>query len=242
MAFIGDEIDPKTLLEEAKRMLSGNTDSAPPMAQPESINTGGITSYQAPIKSTWYNSGGFDASGALRPNGRRGHGGVDMRTQAGTPVYPMAPGTVTNVGTDPLGGNVVNVQHAGGVRTYYAHLSTAKVHKGDKVDNNTVLGTVGQTGNAKGTVPHLHFQVWSNEQLQDPAKYFSIPKYTNIQPEEKQKGLWVSDQAQREAANFNMAEHNQNKRLAFSQKADQLLKQADQFYKLVSGQSKNRQY
>src|SRR5574338_960694 len=215
--------DIERLLSEVVSLTGKAPNTAPSASNKPSSNAAPQQddgSYQAPIKGTWYNSGGFDASGALRPNGRRGHGGVDMRAQIGTPIYPMAAGVVTNVGTDPLGGNVVNVQHANNVRTYYAHLSTAKVHKGDKVDNNTVLGTVGQTGNAKDTVPHLHFQVWGNEQLQDPARYFSIPKYTNIQPEEKQRGLWVSEQARQEAANFNMRQHNQSNKLAFSKSVD----------------------
>lgn len=192
--------------------------------------------YQSPIKGSWYNSGGFDASGALRPNGRRGHSGVDMRAQGGTPVYPMAPGIVTSVGTDPLGGNVVNVQHANNVRTYYAHLATAKVQKGDKVGYDTVLGTVGDTGNAKGTVPHCHFQVWTNNNLQDPAKFFSVPKYTNVSEEEKRKGPWVSDKAKQEAAAFNMSDHVQQKRTrhAFSSDVERLMKIANQFCKLAS--------
>ncbi len=190
--------------------------------------------YQAPIKGTWYNSGGFDASGALRPNGRRGHGGVDMRAPAGTPLYPMAPGVVTNVGTDTLGGNVVNVQHANGVRTYYAHCSTVKVQKGDQVDNNTVIATVGDTGNAKGTVPHCHFQVWKDGQLTDPAHFFSIPPYTNLSAEEKRQGPWLSDQAKQEAQAFNMKDHlAQSGKNKTASVADKLLKIAFEYYKII---------
>lgn len=190
------------------------------------------TGYQAPIKGNWANSGGFDASGALRPNGRRGHGGVDMRAPAGTPLYPMAPGTVTNVGTDPLGGNVVNVQHANGVRTYYAHLSTVKVRKGDRVDMNTVLGNVGNTGNAQHTVPHCHFQVWKDGQLTDPAHFFSIPPYTNLSAEEKKQGPWLSEQAKQEAQAFNMKDYlaQGNKTASV---ADKLLKIAFEYSKII---------
>lgn len=194
--------------------------------------------YQAPIKGTWYNSGGFDSSGALRPNGRKGHSGLDLRAPGGTPLYPIAPGVVTSVGTDPLGGNVVNVQHADGVRSYYAHMATAKVHKGDKVGYDTVLGTVGDTGNAKGTVFHCHFQVWKDNQLQNPAQYFSVPAYTNVSAQEKARGAWVSEQAKQEAETFNMKEHNQQKRLAFDRKVDLLVKCANEYYKLISGPSK----
>jgi murein DD-endopeptidase MepM/ murein hydrolase activator NlpD len=194
--------------------------------------------YQAPIKGTWYNSGGFDASGALRPNGRRGHGGVDMRAPAGTPLYPMAPGVVSNVGTDPLGGNVVNVQHDNGVRTYYAHLSTVKVQKGDKVGTDTVLGNVGNTGNASHTVPHCHFQVWKDGQLTDPARFFAIPPYTNLSAEEKKQGPWLSEQAKQEAQAFNMKDHlSQAGKNRVASKADKLLKIAFEYYRII-GRSK----
>jgi len=219
-----------SLLGELKELFPSQKTTS---LTPAPTSTGG---YQAPLKGSWNNSGGFDASGALRPNGRKGHGGVDMRAPAGTSIYPMAPGVVSSVGTDPLGGNVVNVQHADNVRTYYAHCSTVKVQKGDKVDYDTVLGTVGETGNAKGTVPHCHFQVWKDNQLQDPARYFTVPKYTNLSEDEKKNGLW-SEKARQEAAAFNMSEHVQKgrSRVAFTSDVDQLLKIAHQFYKLTSG-------
>ena len=193
-----------------------------------------VAGYQAPIKGSWANSGGFDASGALRPNGRRGHAGVDLRAPAGTPLYPMAPGTVTNVGTDKLGGNVVNVQHANGVRTYYAHLSTVKVQKGDQVDYNTVLGNVGNTGNASHSFPHCHFQVWKDGQLTDPAHFFSIPPYTDLSATEKKQGPWLSEQAKQEAQAFNMQNHvAQSGKNKMASVADKLLKIAFEYSKII---------
>ena len=188
--------------------------------------------YTAPIHGEWHSSGGFDLV-SKRPNGRTGHQGVDMRVPAGTPIYPLANGTVTNVGTDPLGGNIVNIQHANNVRTYYAHLSTAKVQKGDKVTTNTVIGTVGNTGNARHTVPHLHFQVWQDNQIQDPAKYFSVPKYTELSAEEKRQGPWLSEQAKQEAEAFNMKDHVNKRRVAFSNGVDKLLKLAYEYARVT---------
>lgn len=188
--------------------------------------------YTAPIHGEWASSGGFDLT-ARRPNGRTGHQGVDMRVPAGTPIYPLANGTVTNVGTDPLGGNIINIQHADGVRSYYAHLSTAKAQKGDKVTTNTVIGTVGNTGNASHTVPHLHFQVWKDNQIQDPAKYFSVPKYTQLSEKEKKQGPWLSEQAKQEAAAFNMKDHVNSRRAAFSNGVDRLLKLAFEYARVA---------
>src|SRR5574338_1395045 len=229
--------DIERLLSEVVSLTGKAPNTAPSASNKPSSNAAPQQddgSYQAPIKGTWYNSGGFDASGALRPNGRRGHGGVDMRAQIGTPIYPMAAGVVTNVGTDPLGGNVVNVKHANNVTTYYAHCSTVKVQKGDKVDKNTVIATVGMTGNAVNTVPHCHFQVWKNGQLTDPAKFFSIPPYTNLSAEEKKKGFWLSDEAKQEAQAFNMKDHlAQAGKTRVASKSDQLLKIAFEYCKII---------
>jgi murein DD-endopeptidase MepM/ murein hydrolase activator NlpD len=145
--------------------------------------TGG---FQSPIKSSWRTSGIFDPV-SIRPNGKKGHFGVDMRAPEGTSIYPFLPGIVTNVGTDPSGGNVINIQHGNGFRTYYAHLSGFNVNKGDKVDNNTVIGSVGNSGNAMHTFPHLHFQVWKNNQIQNPANFFTVPSYTDVSADERRQ-------------------------------------------------------
>lgn len=189
---------------------------------------GGFT---APLHGEWHSSGGFTYQ--PNPTHPKGHMGVDMRAPAGTPVYPLAPGVVSGVGTDPMGGNIVNVQHAGGVRTYYAHLSVVKVQKGDRVTKDTVLGNVGNTGNASHTFPHLHFQVWQDNQIQDPAKYFSVPAYTNLSPEEQRQGPWLSQESKQEAQAFNMKDHLEQRRVAFSRDVDRLVKLADKYYKLA---------
>ena len=184
---------------------------------------------QAPIKGSWLSSGGF----SLQPTDKRhpnGHMGVDMRAPAGTPIYSMAPGVVTNIGSSAVGGNTINIQHANGLRSYYAHCSTVKVYKGDRVDNDTIIATVGDSGNAKGTVPHLHFQVWKDDQIQDPSSFFSVPKY--VPYDAKKEKFWLSDEAKQEAAAFNMKSHNTNRRVAFSRDVQKLVKIADVYYKL----------
>lgn len=186
---------------------------------------------QSPIKGAFYNSGSF-APGSASPRHPQGHAGVDLRATGGTPVYPMASGIVTSVGSNPKGGNSINIQHDNNLRTYYAHLATIKVQKGDKVDLNTVIGTVGASGNAKGTWPHVHFQVWNNNQLQDPAKYFSIPKYTQVDKTVEQQ--WLSPNAKREADTFNIKRHLASRRASFSQQVEKLYKLAESYYLLTS--------
>jgi hypothetical protein len=234
----GNEID--QLLGEVEGLFgAGHSFNAPTAPAPQRTSPAATDNlidssggYAAPIHGDWRSSGGF----TYQPSDTHptGHMGVDMRAPAGTPVHPLAPGVVSNVGTDPMGGNIVNIAHANNVKTYYAHLSTAQVQKGDKVDINTVIGTVGNTGNASHTFPHLHFQVWKDGQIQDPARFFSVPAYTNMTPQEKANGPWVSEQAKQEAAAFNMQEHLAQRRAAFSQEVERLYKVADIYYQLVS--------
>ena len=222
------------LLGQLKGLVQGSSKPAPSTtSSPANLPKG---QYQAPIKGSWNSSGGFDGH-STRPNGRKGHAGVDLRAPAGTAIYPMAPGIVTNVGTDPIGGNVVNVQHADNVKTYYAQLSTVKVQKGERVDNSTILGAVGDTGNAKGTFPHCHFQVWKDGQLANPASFFNVPKYTALSEEEKKQGPWLSEKAKQDAMAFNMNKHLQdkgNRRIAEQTDFDKLVKIAEEYHKLSS--------
>lgn len=236
MAFDDLESNISSLIGEIKGLFGHSTNEQSSHAAPPTAGHGKKVifspgSYTAPIHGTWHSSGGFTYQ--PNPTHPKGHMGVDMRAPAGTPVYPLSAGQVTYVGTDPAGGNVVNVQHANGIRTYYAHLSTVRVHKGDNVDVNTVLGTVGTSGNAAKTFPHLHFQVWKDGQIQDPANYFEVPPYTNLSPEEKKQGAWLSEQAKSEAAAFNMKNYLATRRVAFSRDVDKLFKIAHQYSKLT---------
>lgn len=221
MVFEGEDSDLEGLVNELSSMLSEQKSSVQPIAKQMPVATG----YQSPIRGTFYNSGGFTPSAAT-PNHPSGHAGVDLRSSAGTPVHPMAPGVVTNVGTDPKGGNIINITHSNNVKTYYAHLATATVRKGQHVDMDTIIGTVGNTGNAKNTWPHLHLQVWQNGQLQDPAKYFTIPKYTNV--DKSKEKFWISDEAKQDAQAFNMKQYVQSKAAS---RFDPLTARVEEYYK-----------
>jgi peptidoglycan LD-endopeptidase LytH len=110
--------------------------------------------------------------GADRDGGRRSHHGVDIFAQRGTPVTAAADGFVTAVGTNALGGNVVWIARIGhGERHYYAHLDQQLVSIGRWVRRGDVIGTVGNTGNARTTAPHLHFGIYGNGGPVDPLPY-----------------------------------------------------------------------
>ena len=93
----------------------------------------------------------------------RKHLGNDLFAPTGTPLLAVDNGTV-RYGTDPLGGNVVNLISdsapggTGSIRYYYAHLSRFE-GTNRRVRAGEVIGYIGTTGNAQGTPPHTHFEV-----------------------------------------------------------------------------------
>ena len=93
--------------------------------------------------------------GQPRAGGRR-HLGVDIFAARGTPVVANVGGT-TSHGTGAVAGNAYYLRGDDGTTYYGAHLDT--VAPPGRVERGGVLGTVGSTGNAKGTTPHLHFEI-----------------------------------------------------------------------------------
>lgn len=99
--------------------------------------------------------------GAERDGGSRQHRGVDVFAPRGTPALAAMDARVVRVETTPRGGNVVWLNALfDGVRLYYAHLDSQSVEVGDIVLAGDPVGTVGNTGNAITTPPHLHFGVY----------------------------------------------------------------------------------
>jgi peptidoglycan LD-endopeptidase LytH len=96
-----------------------------------------------------------DTWGAPRSGGRK-HEGVDMIADKGTPIVAVVDGFAQQ-STNVLGGNTIEFTGADGNRYYYAHLdSWASL---GQVVAGTVIGYVGQTGDAQESVPHLHFEI-----------------------------------------------------------------------------------
>ena len=91
------------------------------------------------------------------------HKGVDIFADRGTPVLSATEGIVTRVGTNGLGGQVINVLGPGRQTHYYAHLDRYGGFKtGDVVYAGNIIGYVGNTGNARDTPPHLHYGVYDS--------------------------------------------------------------------------------
>lgn len=111
--------------------------------------------------------------GDSRDGGRRDHEGVDIFAPRGTAVVAAAAGVITAVRTTPIGGRVVwHRDDERGVTYYYAHLQEQHVHEGQRVMAGDRIGTVGNTGNARTTPPHLHFAVYRPGQIAlDPVPF-----------------------------------------------------------------------
>jgi murein DD-endopeptidase MepM/ murein hydrolase activator NlpD len=92
------------------------------------------------------------------PRGNTMHTGVDYPAAAGTGVVAAGRGCVQSTGFDGSGyGNLVVIEHRAGMTSWYAHLASISVQRGQCVVAGTPIGTVGSTGNATG--PHLHFEL-----------------------------------------------------------------------------------
>lgn len=102
------------------------------------------------------------------------HQGQDIFAPRGTAVYSATEGYVLRVGQNSLGGNTISILGAGGRVYYYAHLDkyASDLAAGNFVSPETVIGYVGNTGNAKGTPPHLHFGVYTASGSINPLTLF----------------------------------------------------------------------
>jgi murein DD-endopeptidase MepM/ murein hydrolase activator NlpD len=114
--------------------------------------------------------GGF--GGRRNPFGGPGyefHTGQDIEAPWGAPVFAGASGRVSFVGWQNGYGQLVIVDHGGGLTTRYGHLSHIDVELDQNVSRAQLLGKVGSTGRSTG--PHLHYEVRINDQPVNPVPY-----------------------------------------------------------------------
>ncbi len=99
-----------------------------------------------------------------------GHRAIDIQGWTGLKIAAADTGFVVECGWDNSGyGNVIVIDHGGGVLTRYAHLNTMSVQAGDAVKQGDVIGEMGSTGRSTG--PHLHFEVIINGYQKNPVEY-----------------------------------------------------------------------
>lgn len=137
-------------------------------SQPKIISVGTLTppTYLKPLSGGNFTSGFGSRWGKL-------HKGVDWACSVGTPIYSASAGTVTRASWYSGYGYCVDIKHADGKMTRYAHLSSLKVSAGQTVSQSQLIGLSGNTGNSTG--PHLHFEMYDNGSPVNPLNY--VNKY-----------------------------------------------------------------
>ena len=99
----------------------------------------------------------------------RPHEGIDVTAKMGAPIEAPAAGVVTDVKWEEGYGNMLTIDHGGGLVTRYAHCSQILVARGKRVKRGDTIAKVGSTGISTG--PHLHYEVWVNGHPVDPKKF-----------------------------------------------------------------------
>ena len=144
-------------------------------AQNTCIPTQQPYSFRQPVEGTIIRDYSSDEPQLFaRANYWRGHPGIDLKVEYGTPVKACASGSVLDVWQDPEKGLCLRLQHEHGFKTVYAGLSdTSYVRQGDPVVQGQTLGHAGNGVLAEADAPpHLHFEVWRNGSSVDPVKVF----------------------------------------------------------------------
>lgn len=114
--------------------------------------TSGFICPMSPGRSSFIDSWGFPRSGG------RGHKGTDMMAAWNETIFAVADGTVS-IGSGGLGGRTLWLSATNGTAYYYAHLNDWAVGNGATVSRGDVVGYNGDSGNARGGSPHLHFEI-----------------------------------------------------------------------------------
>jgi murein DD-endopeptidase MepM/ murein hydrolase activator NlpD len=121
-----------------------------------------------PIGGNFRMSSGFGMRVDPFTNTLARHEGLDFTAMQGTPILATADGTVTRSGWEDTYGNIVEVTHAEGFMTRYAHISKRHVTEGQRVKRGQHIADVGSTGRSTG--PHLHYEVFRHGHVLNPAQ------------------------------------------------------------------------
>lgn len=151
--------DEEVIHVQDEKPMQRMTEHAPP---PEFVRIG----FRSPVE-VWAMTSPFGIrNDPIQPKTVRFHKGVDMGATLGTTVHAAMSGRVVQEGWGGGHGQRITLDHGGGVRTSYSHLSIALVSEGMYVHEGHPIGLVGDTGRATG--PHLHFEVTVDGEPTDP--------------------------------------------------------------------------
>ena len=175
----GEQHEPTTAdlseaLEMIEERLSTRRSSIDLLAETMRREFPGAASYasdSAPhtTPSIWPSAGYVSSPYGLRFDGTEFHQGIDIAADMGAPIVATADGVVTAAGWNGGYGNMVDVDHGGGIVTRYGHASALAVTVGQQVRRGEVIAYVGSTGRSTG--PHVHYEVRVDGQPVNPAGY-----------------------------------------------------------------------
>lgn len=106
--------------------------------------------------------------GDPRDGGDREHEGLDIMAPEGAPIVSPTEAVVIRTGDGSGSGKYVTTANPGGESFVYMHLSEISVRAGDELDEGDLIGLVGDTGNARGGAPHLHWEIRDGRRATDP--------------------------------------------------------------------------
>lgn len=121
-----------------------------------------------PVKQGWISSGYGRRTDPFTGK-KRFHRGIDFAGKAGSEVLAVAAGVVIESKWEKGYGNVVEIRHADGYITHYAHNRENLVKVGDRVEKGETIAIMGSTGRSSG--PHVHFEVRRNGKIINPSRF-----------------------------------------------------------------------
>jgi len=130
-----------------------------------------------PVEDDAWVSSGFGYREDPFTGQRRFHGGIDYAGRPGSDILASGDGIVVFSGRRGAYGNLVEIDHGGGLRTRYAHNTELLVDRGDRVEAGQVIARMGRTGRATGT--HLHYEVLRDGDAVDPVPFVTTARQTD---------------------------------------------------------------
>ena len=103
---------------------------------------------------------------------RSPHLATDIRGKEGTPIFAPKDGRAVLVANHFYGGNIVILDHGGGLLSSYSHMQKHNILEGELVKKGTVIGFVGSTGRVTG--PHLHWTIYLNKNRINPELFIEL--------------------------------------------------------------------
>lgn len=172
---IYDSTDGPGLLAELERLNRSLMDREHKLEMLEELLTRRELQEQAtlsgkPVKSGWISSGYGRRTDPFTGK-KKFHRGIDFAGKAGSEVLAVAAGVVIVSERKSGYGNVVEIRHADGYVTHYAHNRENLVKVGDRVEKGETIAILGSTGRSSG--PHVHFEVRRNGKVVNPSRFIS---------------------------------------------------------------------